>query len=413
VVIGISTDTLALQQKFTEKENLNFPLYADAEQKATKAFDAFIPGRPLARRCTFIIDKNGIIAKIFDPVGNAGGHPEYGPSRSRARKVIPGEVEIHFLNGSKMRLLVQSEEIEVATPYGKLSVPLREIRAIEFGLHMPEGFSTRIDLAVKKLSSADYRERESAGKTLVELGPFSYGAVLQATRDHDLETTRRAKEILKKLQAAHSKKDLKISSADKVITPTFTIVGRIATPSLKVQEEHFGAAVLSVAKMRTLRAVSGRLQEMELAVDASKYANAGQWLETDFQTDAKTALLITATGLVDLLPQQGGQQTVGPNGMIGIRAARMKAGGFGGGGGAGGGPGMPGGGGMPAGGMMITRQHGGTLFGKIGASGDIFIIGDRYEGTPESEGKLYLHIGPSPYNCQASGSYNVRISPKD
>jgi peroxiredoxin Q/BCP len=76
VVIGISTDTLALQQKFTDKENLNFPLYADAEQKVTKAFNVFIPGRPLARRCTFIINKEGNIAKIYDPVGNAGGHPE-------------------------------------------------------------------------------------------------------------------------------------------------------------------------------------------------------------------------------------------------------------------------------------------------------------------------------------------------
>jgi peroxiredoxin Q/BCP len=76
VVIGISTDTLELQQKFTEKEKLNFPLYADAEHKVTKAFGVFIPGRPLARRCTFIINKEGIVAKVFDPVGNAGGHPE-------------------------------------------------------------------------------------------------------------------------------------------------------------------------------------------------------------------------------------------------------------------------------------------------------------------------------------------------
>src|SRR5437016_14267979 len=61
-----------------------------------------------------------------------------GLSRGRGvRKATPGEVEIHFLNGSKVRLLIQSEEVEIATPYGKLSVPLREIRDIEFGLHMP------------------------------------------------------------------------------------------------------------------------------------------------------------------------------------------------------------------------------------------------------------------------------------
>ncbi len=76
MVVGISTDTLALQKKFTEKEKLNFPLYADADQKVAKAFGALIPGRPLARRCTFVIDKEGKIAKIYDPVKNAGGHPQ-------------------------------------------------------------------------------------------------------------------------------------------------------------------------------------------------------------------------------------------------------------------------------------------------------------------------------------------------
>jgi peroxiredoxin Q/BCP len=76
VVIGISTDTLALQKKFTEKEMLNFPLFADSEQKVTKAFGVEIPGRGMAKRSTFIINKEGNIAKIYPAVGNAKGHPQ-------------------------------------------------------------------------------------------------------------------------------------------------------------------------------------------------------------------------------------------------------------------------------------------------------------------------------------------------
>ncbi|MCI0464710.1 MAG: redoxin domain-containing protein [Gemmataceae bacterium] len=76
MVLGISTDTLALQEKFTQKEKLNFPLYADPEQKVAKTFGVLIPGKPLARRATFVIDKQGTIAKIFPAVKNAGGHPE-------------------------------------------------------------------------------------------------------------------------------------------------------------------------------------------------------------------------------------------------------------------------------------------------------------------------------------------------
>ena len=49
-MIGISTDTIEDQQKFTDKEKLTFPLYADA-------------------------DKKGIVRKIY-PMAQAAKHPD-------------------------------------------------------------------------------------------------------------------------------------------------------------------------------------------------------------------------------------------------------------------------------------------------------------------------------------------------
>ena len=74
MIIGISVDTFALQQKFHEKENLNFPLFADSEQKYAKTYGVF--GGKVAGRSTFVIDKEGKIVKIYNPVKAAGGHPE-------------------------------------------------------------------------------------------------------------------------------------------------------------------------------------------------------------------------------------------------------------------------------------------------------------------------------------------------
>ena len=74
MIIGISVDTLELQQKFTEKENLPFPLLADSEKKFAKAYGVF--GGTFASRATFVIDKEGNLAKIYNPVKGAGGHPE-------------------------------------------------------------------------------------------------------------------------------------------------------------------------------------------------------------------------------------------------------------------------------------------------------------------------------------------------
>jgi peroxiredoxin Q/BCP len=74
VVIGISTDKLDDQQKFTEKEKLNFPLIADADKEAAKAYGA-LSTRGFANRYTFVIDKQGMIRRTYLQVDPAK-HPE-------------------------------------------------------------------------------------------------------------------------------------------------------------------------------------------------------------------------------------------------------------------------------------------------------------------------------------------------
>jgi peroxiredoxin Q/BCP len=74
VVIGISTDSLDAQQQFTDKEKLNFPLFADPDKTATKAYGALNP-REMASRYTFVIDKKGVVRKVYTTV-NPQTHPE-------------------------------------------------------------------------------------------------------------------------------------------------------------------------------------------------------------------------------------------------------------------------------------------------------------------------------------------------
>jgi hypothetical protein len=60
-------------------------------------------------------------------------------------------------------------------------------------------------------------------------------------------------------------------------------------------------------------------------------------------------------------------------------------------------------------GPINPQTYGGWLIGKVGEDGEPFVIGDRYEGNPEREGHLFLHIGPSPWNTPVVGSYDVKI----
>ncbi len=75
MVLGVSTDKLGDQQKFTEKEKLNFPLLADADKKVAQEYGVLNPERGFASRATFVIDKKGIVRKVY-PKADAAKNPQ-------------------------------------------------------------------------------------------------------------------------------------------------------------------------------------------------------------------------------------------------------------------------------------------------------------------------------------------------
>ena len=78
-MIGASADTIELNQKFTDKEGYTFPLWCDTELKLIQALGiqskAAPPRDKMAQRVTFVVDKDGTIAKVFDKV-TPKGHAE-------------------------------------------------------------------------------------------------------------------------------------------------------------------------------------------------------------------------------------------------------------------------------------------------------------------------------------------------
>ena len=74
-VIGISSDDVASHKDFSEKYHLPFTLLADTEKKVRKRFGVpssllgLLPGR-----VTYVINKNGIIAHIFNSQFGAEKH---------------------------------------------------------------------------------------------------------------------------------------------------------------------------------------------------------------------------------------------------------------------------------------------------------------------------------------------------
>jgi peroxiredoxin Q/BCP len=68
VVVGVSLDDVESHKKFSEKYNLPFSILSDSGKETAKAYGVLGIGGLLAKRVTFIIDKNGTIARIFPKV---------------------------------------------------------------------------------------------------------------------------------------------------------------------------------------------------------------------------------------------------------------------------------------------------------------------------------------------------------
>ena len=80
-VVGISADSSARHNTFTEKYSLNFPLLADPDNKVTRAYGVYkmksLYGREFMgiERTTFVIDKSGVVRKVFARV-KVNGHTD-------------------------------------------------------------------------------------------------------------------------------------------------------------------------------------------------------------------------------------------------------------------------------------------------------------------------------------------------
>ncbi len=80
-VVGISADSSASHARFAAKHGLNFPLLADPEHKVTGRYGVYkmksLYGREFMgiERTTFVIDKSGVVRRVFAKV-KVNGHTD-------------------------------------------------------------------------------------------------------------------------------------------------------------------------------------------------------------------------------------------------------------------------------------------------------------------------------------------------
>jgi hypothetical protein len=298
------------------------------------------------------------------------------PPAMKASIPRANEVEVRLGDGSAVRMVVLQENVTLNTPYGKLTIPTKQIRKIDFGLRLPEETTKKVDAAIKRLAGDNFDAREEATKELISLGAAAYPALRDASESADPEISQRARKAMRAIREKVPAGQLPSTTNDRIETVLFTVAGVVSDHTLKA-ESYFGVTDVKIADIRSVRWMSANT-EVEIVVDASKYGGGGnQWLDTKITVESDVGLVVTASGQVNLNQDGGGDFTTGPagNGNWGRRGQYLP----------------------------------GALLGKIGDKGSTFVVGEKYEGVPSQEGKLFLQIAPSPWN-QSSGTYKVKIT---
>ena len=67
-VVGVSVDSVESHKKFAQKNGLNFPLVSDHDKRISKIYGVLSEDGSYAERVTFVIDREGKIAKVFPDV---------------------------------------------------------------------------------------------------------------------------------------------------------------------------------------------------------------------------------------------------------------------------------------------------------------------------------------------------------
>jgi hypothetical protein len=309
----------------------------------------------------------------------AGGDEPSAPSKKKSPEP-PELAEVRFADGSTVRMLLTQSAVEITTRYGMLEVPIADIRRIEFGFRYSDGALPRIEASAHKLSTGEPKEREAAAQELLAFSEMAYPTLKRLATGTDREVAKRAADVIRRLEDKVGAEKLKlVRDLDTLHAVEFTVAGRIEAPTLKGRTTYFGEVTVQVAELRTIRFLGGTGGEIELVVDAAKYAALSQdvWLDTEVDVAESSSLVIQASGIVDLWPQ-GGNYKVGPDAM-------------------------------PRMGTSPDGNPSGMLLGRIGERGKVFQVGSKFNGTPAESGRLYLRIACSPWNNASTGSFAVKI----
>lgn len=187
-------------------------------------------------------------------------------------------IEVKLTDDSVVKLTLLDSSIEFITAHGKLTIPVSEVRQVELGLRIPDDVLTIIKAAAADLGSPQFRKREEAMGTLLKYREKSYPTLKEAAKVSDAEVSKRAEELIEKLEATVPKNRLELPEHDFIHTDLSKIAGKIMVPTLRARSFTFGEVPLKLSDVAAM-SVNGFKQKEEVVnglPDPGSLSNYGQ-----------------------------------------------------------------------------------------------------------------------------------------
>jgi len=156
-------------------------------------------------------------------------------------------MEVKLIDDSVIKLTLLEGQLEFLTPHGKLTIPVAEIRKVDLGMRIPDDVAAQIQAAIADLGSPQFKRREEAMALLLKYREKSYGSLKLAAKSSDAEVSKRAEELMEKLESLIPESKLTLPDYDVIHTELSKIAGKIMTPTLRARSFTFGDLRLKLA----------------------------------------------------------------------------------------------------------------------------------------------------------------------
>ena len=298
------------------------------------------------------------------------------------------DVRVYLMEGSIVSGNLSVEVLTVKTAFGTLEIPVEHVVSFTPGLESHPQLRDRIGRLIQQLGSNDAAERDQAQRELTDFGPGIRTLLERYRKDPDAERRTRIEKILEEVELQASDDPFldeprpSLILEDTIETDRFTIVGQIAPESFRV-ETPFGPLTVALKDIRYVARESDEKPEVRAraSVDASHLPQVGL-KDTGIRLKRGDRVSVTAKGSIIMTPW-GNNVSSTPDGA-GMNVPTYAAG-------------------IPS----------GALIGRIGRSGEEFLVGARNEFTAKTTGTLYLGVAMAHQFANQGytfpGSYDVRL----